>query len=123
AQRLWSSTGSTDKPMTLVLRLSNSAFSFAIAPSSVVHTGVKSFGCENSTAHWSPIHLWKSIGPSVVCAWKLGASSPIRIAIGPPWGSEMLRPARHRRQAWFNLALLPGLLTQRHSPRRYFLRP
>src|SRR6476619_6716110 len=49
----------------------------AMYPSSVVHTGVKSFGCENSTAHESPIHSWKLIGPSVVCASKSGAVSLI----------------------------------------------
>jgi hypothetical protein len=27
-----------------------------MTPSSVVHTGVKSFGCENKTAQLSPIH-------------------------------------------------------------------
>src|SRR5205085_5079326 len=31
-------------------------------------TGVKSFGCENSTAHESPIQSWKRIVPSVDCA-------------------------------------------------------
>src|SRR6185295_1420100 len=82
AQRLWSSTGSADRPMIFALRLSNSAFIFAMVPSSVVQTGVKSFGCENSTTHLSPIQSWKSIGPSVVLAWKLGAVSPIRSAIG-----------------------------------------
>ncbi|WSG46843.1 hypothetical protein OHA72_26585 [Dactylosporangium sp. NBC_01737] len=39
--------------------------------------GVKSFGCENSTAQESPIHSWKLIGPSVVAATKSGAMSPI----------------------------------------------
>src|SRR6185295_15306489 len=82
AQRLWSSTGSADRPMILALRLSNSAFIFAMVPSSVVHTGVKSLGCENRIAHLSPIHWWKSIWPSVVCAWKFGAVSPIRSDIG-----------------------------------------
>src|SRR3982074_2461687 len=82
AQRLWSSTGSADRPMIFVLRLSKSDFIRAMAPSSVVQTGVKSFGWENSTAHLSPIHLWKSIGPSVVWAVKLGASSPIRRDMG-----------------------------------------
>src|SRR4030081_1800536 len=81
AHLLWSSTGSADRPMILVLRLSNSDFSLAMAPSSVVQTGVKSLGCENRIAHLSPIHLWKSMGPSVVCAWELGASSPIRNAM------------------------------------------
>ncbi len=43
------STGSTDRPSSLTLRLSNSGFSRASVPSSVVQTGVKSFGWENST--------------------------------------------------------------------------
>src|SRR5258708_38054253 len=33
-------------------------------------------------AHWLPIHWWKSMVPWVVCAVKLGASSPIRKDIG-----------------------------------------
>src|SRR5687767_10848693 len=32
-------------------------------------------------AQLSPIHWWKSIAPSVVCAWKLGAVSPMRSAM------------------------------------------
>src|SRR5438034_6304637 len=101
AHFLWSSTGSADRPMILVLRLSNSDFILAMVPSSVVQTGVKSLGCENRIAHLSPIHLWKSIGPSVVCAWKLGASSPIRNAMGVSLRgkSKILRranPSRHR---------------------------
>src|SRR2546421_9697352 len=48
-----SSTGSADRPMILVLRLSNSDFNLAMAPSSVVQTGVKSLGCENRIAHLS----------------------------------------------------------------------
>src|SRR3954449_965390 len=77
----WSSAGSTDSPMTLTFRRSNSGLIFAMYPSSVVQTGVKSFGCENSTAHESPIHSWKRIGPSVVCASKSGAVSPSLRAI------------------------------------------
>src|SRR4249920_2420380 len=46
-QPLWESTGSTDSASTLALRLANSDLSFAVYPSSVVHTGVKSLGCEN----------------------------------------------------------------------------
>src|SRR6266478_3921691 len=34
-------------------------------------------------AHWLPIHWWKSIGPWVVCAVKLGASSLIRNDMAP----------------------------------------
>ena len=63
--------------MTLQPRLSNSGFSPAMQPSSVVQTGVKSFGWENSIAQPSPIHSWKRIGPSVVMAVKSGAVSPI----------------------------------------------
>src|SRR6476646_7525337 len=74
----WLSTGSTLSPMILTLRLSNSGLSLAIYPSSVVHTGVKSFGCENSTAHESPIQSWNLMRPSVVSASKSGATSPIR---------------------------------------------
>ncbi len=56
AHLVWFPTGSTLNPMTFVLRLSNSGFRRAMYPSSVVQTGVKSLGCENSTAHDSPIH-------------------------------------------------------------------
>src|SRR6516164_9644666 len=69
------SSGSTDKPMILTPRLSNSGLILAIYPSSVVQTGVKSLGWENSTAQESPIHSWKRILPSVVCASKSGAVS------------------------------------------------
>src|SRR5205814_8854611 len=48
-------------------------------PSSVVHTGVKSFGCENKTAQELPTQSWKLIFPSAVSAWKSGAVSPIFI--------------------------------------------
>ena len=53
-QPLCESSGSTERPMTLTLRLSNSGLSAATAPSSVVQTGVKSFGWENSTPQLSP---------------------------------------------------------------------
>src|SRR3954453_15602980 len=71
------STGSTERPITFTLRLSNSGLIFAMYPSSVVQTGVKSLGWENSTAHESPIQSWNLIGPSVVCASKSGAVSPM----------------------------------------------
>src|SRR5215470_17914388 len=70
--------------MTLMFRLSNSDLSFATEPSSVVQTGVKSFGCENSIAHLSPIQSWNLIGPSVVSAVKSGAVAPSRSGIHPP---------------------------------------
>ena len=37
-------------------------------PSSVVQTGVKSFGCEKRIAHEVPIHSWNLMGPCVVSA-------------------------------------------------------
>ena len=46
-----------------------------------MQTGVKSLGCENSTAQPSPIQSWNRIGPSVVSASKSGASSPMRRVI------------------------------------------
>ena len=42
-----------------------------------MQTGVKSRGCENSTAQPSPIQSWKLIAPSVVSASKSGAVSPM----------------------------------------------
>src|ERR1700728_352274 len=81
AQLLWDSTPSTDRPISLVLRLSNSPLALEKAPSSVVQTGVKSFGWENKTPQLSPSHSWKLIVPSVVSAVKSGAVSPNRIAI------------------------------------------
>src|SRR5471030_638401 len=71
------STGSTLSPINLTPRLSNSGFSLASAPSSVVQTGVKSFGCENSSAQLPPIQSWNLIFPSVVSASKSGATAPI----------------------------------------------
>src|SRR3979490_1321770 len=71
------STGSTLSPISLTPRLSNSGLSLARAPSSVVQTGVKSFGCENSSAQLPPIQSWNLILPSVVSASKSGATAPI----------------------------------------------
>src|ERR1044071_602359 len=70
------SSGSTDSPTTLTLRLPNSGLSAEARPSSVVQTGVKSLGCENSTPQLLPRYWWKPSGPSVVSAVKSGASSP-----------------------------------------------
>src|SRR5437763_12308474 len=67
--------------MTLTLRRSNSGLRRAASPSSVVQTGVKSFGCEKRTPQLSPSHSWKLIVPSVVSAVKSGAVSPNLIAI------------------------------------------
>src|SRR6478609_3981037 len=73
----WRSTGSTERPISLTPRLSNSGLSFASAPSSVVQTGVKSLGCENSIAQLLPIQPWNLILPSVVSASKSGSTAPI----------------------------------------------
>src|ERR1700755_2740961 len=75
------STGSTLSPISLTPCLSNSGFSLASAPSSVVQTGVKSFGCENKSAQLLPIQSWNLILPSVVSASKSGATAPIGRAI------------------------------------------
>ena len=48
-----------------------------MAPSSVVQTGVKSLGCENSTHQPSPTQSWKRMRPWVVSAVKSGAVSLI----------------------------------------------
>src|SRR5450631_1448921 len=78
------STGSTLSPISLTPRLSNSGFNLASAPSSVVQTGVKSFGCENNSAQLLPIQSWNLILPSVVSASKSGATAPIWSAIFDP---------------------------------------
>src|SRR5438874_11510370 len=75
---LCADTGSTLNPTIFALRFANSGCRPAMYPSSVVHTGVKSFGCENKTAQPSPIHSWKLILPCVVSAVKFGASSFMR---------------------------------------------
>src|SRR5215212_721256 len=75
AHRPWLPTGSTLSPMILQLRLENSGSRPAIYPSSVVQTGVKSFGCENRTAQPSPIQSWKLMVPCVVSAVKSGLVS------------------------------------------------
>src|SRR6516162_11283988 len=77
AQREWLSTGSTLSPMILQLRFWNSGISPTIYPSSVVQTGVKSFGWENRIAHPSPIQSWKVTLPWVVSAVKSGTSELI----------------------------------------------
>ena len=81
AHLLWELTSSTERPISLVLRLSNSALRAEKAPSSVVHTGVKSLGWENRTPQLSPRNSWKLMVPSVVSAVKSGAVSPSRIAM------------------------------------------
>src|SRR5690606_39586587 len=94
AHFLWLSTGSTEMPRILALRLSNSPFRPAMVPSSVVQIGVKSFGWENNTAQPSPIHWWKFNVPSVVSAVKSGAVSLIRRLMGIAPLGELKCPSR-----------------------------
>src|SRR3954464_2982178 len=86
-QPWWDSIGSTLTAMGLTPRFWNSPASAAVLPSSVVHTGVKSAGCENSTTHELPAHSWKWIGPAVDSWVKSGAVSPRRrvMALPPTW--------------------------------------
>jgi hypothetical protein len=65
--------GCLTSPIIFTLRFSNSSLSFANAPSSVVHTGVKSAGCEKRIAQLPSMNLWNSISPCVVFAVKFGA--------------------------------------------------
>jgi hypothetical protein len=51
----------------------------AVIPNSVVHTGVKSAGCEKKTHQESPMNSWKLIGPMLVSAVKSGTLSPMRM--------------------------------------------
>src|SRR5215217_4395801 len=95
------STGSTLSPISLTPRLSNSGFNFARAPSSVVQTGVKSFGCENNNAQLEPIQSWNLIFPSVVWASKSGASVPI-------WRA-MVRPHVIQVTGEFLIAVISGI--------------
>src|SRR5437660_4878169 len=81
AHASWSPAESTERPMIFTFQGSNSDLIFAMYPSSVVQTGVKSFGCEKRTAQESPIQSWNWIFPSVVSASKSGAVSLIWRAI------------------------------------------
>lgn len=67
------------KPIILTPRCSNSSFSFANAPSSVVHTGVKSAGWEKRIVQLLPTKSWKLMSPCVVVALKLGAGFQVRV--------------------------------------------
>jgi len=73
-------------PITLTPRASNSGFRVATLPSSVVQTGVKSFGWENMMHQAWPSHAWKWMWPSVVSASKSGAVSPIDNGMGASQG-------------------------------------
>ena len=93
----------------------------ATAPSSVVQTGVKSLGCENSTAQLSPIHSWKWMVPCVVSAVKSGATSLIRsdivdlplgfssffkiTVIEPSCSQKVRKPTRLARSGWVRVLI------------------
>ena len=72
----WLSAGSTDRPIGFTCRLSHSPFSRATSASSVVQTGVKSFGWLNSTPHEPPSQSWNLMRPWVVSCSKSGAIWP-----------------------------------------------
>src|SRR5919201_5974963 len=104
-------------PITKTFRTSNSGLIFAMYPSSVVQTGVKSFGCENSTAHESPIHSWKWIFPSVVSASKSGAVSPIWSAMSVPpvavWRENVVLLATRGKRAALEAPAVVGIVALR----------
>lgn len=81
---MWESTPSTERPMTFTPRSSKSGLSLATVPSSVVHTGVKSLGCEKRMAQSPCFQSWKLMVPCVVSVVKSGASSPMRDGHGVP---------------------------------------
>src|SRR5262245_48570200 len=81
--------------MILTCRRSNSGLMRAMYPSSVVQTGVKSFGCENRTPHELPSQSWNLMGPCVVVASKSGARAPI--GSGPLIGDVLFRPCAKAR--------------------------
>ena len=100
-QRSWASSGSTLSPSTFTSRRSNSPLIRATSPSSLVQTGVKSFGCENNTPQLVPSHSWKRTVPSVVSAVKSGASSPscsvrAAVVVSMPRPPLRLRPGVSR---------------------------
>src|SRR5918994_51216 len=103
------SSGSTESPISLTPRRSNSGLSSATEPSSVAQTGVKSLGCEKSTAHESPIHSWKRMRPSVVSASKSGATLPSCNIRSPfIWCSDVESTGCVQGCAWVALPYLSG---------------
>ena len=61
---------STESPTSFTLSAASSSLIAANAMNSVVQTGVKSAGCENSTTHF-PFRSESLIGPCVVCSFKV----------------------------------------------------
>ncbi|MNO95939.1 hypothetical protein D3C76_875960 [compost metagenome] len=72
----WEATGSTESARTFTPRLAKSSLSLAVRPSSVVQTGVKSAGWENSTPQLLPSQSWKRRRPVLDSCSKSGAMSP-----------------------------------------------
>src|SRR6202034_2391299 len=117
------STESTESAITLTSRLPNSCWSEAVGRSPVVHTGVKSAGCENSTPQLLPSHSWKRMRPRLDSCSKSGAVSPRR-RLGmadPRSGARPLRAddrsrldasvAWHAAEMTFSQQLMRGLYT------------
>src|SRR5947209_16658448 len=100
--------------MILQLREAKSGASLAMYPSSVVQTGVKSFGWENRIAQPLPIQSWKLMVPCVVSAVKFGASSLMRSDIGGllAW----CWPATHRRGSCDKSPRLAGWFVRYADP-------
>src|SRR3546814_15201468 len=70
------STGSTDRPIVFTPRWSHSGRRRSTSPSSVVQTGVKSFGWLKKSPQDDPSHSWKRMGPFVLSCSKSGAIWP-----------------------------------------------
>ena len=86
---------------TLTPRLSNSPCKSATDPSSVVHTGVKSPGCEKSTDHDPPMYSCHDSEPAVESAVKSGTTSPRRSAILPGAAANQCDARRASARACF----------------------
>merc|ERR1711907_926573 len=76
--RRWESASSTLSAATLQLRAANSPDRLLKRPSSVVHTGVKSAGCEQRHSHEPSLYSYRSNGPKLDSPCTLGIASPIR---------------------------------------------
>ena len=76
-QARWENRLSTDSASNPQFSASNCGFALLMATNSLVQTGVKSPGWENSTSH-RPRHCASDTTPSVLRAAKLGTTSPSR---------------------------------------------
>merc|ERR1719428_2066202 len=81
-QSWWLLTGSTDRVATRQSSAQSSSYFKASRPISVVHTGVKSAGCEKRMAHLPFFHAWNEFQyPWVVSQEKSGTMLPRRMAL------------------------------------------